>query len=261
MYILFAMDIPVSLQKNYSLPDNTRVYAIGDIHGHYDALAKMHFAIDKHIHENPHQNIIIVYLGDYIDRGPDSAKVLERLAEMQGSDDAINRIFLRGNHEQSMLNFLEDPIAVGQGWLRYGGIQTLQSYGIKVEDTIILPGEMERLSIELNKKLPEHHKAFCKSLKMYYVSGDYLFVHAGIRPETPLSQQKERDLISIRDPFLKYKEAHAHRIVHGHSISFQPEILANRIGIDTGYFETGILSAVIIEGEDVDILQVREEKN
>ncbi len=255
------MDISASHQKNYTLPDNTRIYAIGDIHGYYDALAKMHFAIDEHIHKNPHTNVTIVYLGDYIDRGPDSAKIIERLSGMKNADDAITRIFLRGNHEQTMLDFLKEPLVCGHNWLRYGGIQTLQSYGVEVNNKIILPSEMERLSSELNEKLPHHHREFCKNLDMYYVSGDYLLVHAGVSPKIPLSQQKDRDLMCIRDPFLKYEGVHEYRVVHGHSISFEPEILQNRIGIDTGYYESGILSAVILEGETVGVLQVMKDED
>lgn len=251
------MDLTAPLHKNYTLPENTRVYAIGDIHGYYDALAKMHAAIDQHIYKNPHENVTIVYLGDYVDRGPESAKVIERLAEMQNSNDPITRIFLRGNHEQALLNFLKDPLATGHNWLKFGGIQTLESYGIEVGKLPILPGEMERLARELQQRLPEHHEEFLHALRMYHKTGDYLFVHAGIRPGIELSEQLDMELMSIREPFLDSDKEHGYRVVHGHSITFDPEIKSNRIGIDTGYYETGTLTAAVIEGEEVDILQVK----
>ncbi|MAQ71401.1 MAG: metallophosphoesterase [Alphaproteobacteria bacterium] len=251
------MDIKSS-QTVYFAPKGLRIYAIGDLHGHYDALVAIHLQIDKHIQENPHDNIRIVYVGDYIDRGPESSKILTRLSLLKNDADGIERVFLLGNHETAFLGFMKEPLTYGPNWLKYGGVQTLQSYGIEVGDIkTILPGEMENYSRLLKEKIPQDHIDFLLSLNVYHEAGGYLFVHAGIDPSKPLDKQKRTDFTTIRSPFLKSRVLHEKRIVHGHSISTDVEILPNRIGIDTGYYDSGLMSAIVIEGAHVEKLQAK----
>ena len=248
-----------SSQTVYFAPKGLRIYAIGDLHGHYDALVAIHLQIDKHIQENPHDNIRIVYVGDYIDRGPESSKMLTRLSLLKDEDDGIDRVFLLGNHELAFLGFMKDPLTYGPNWLKYGGVQTLQSYDIEVANTkTILPGEMENYSRLLKEKIPKAHIDFLLSLETYHEAGGYLFVHAGIDPSKPLEKQKRNDFTTIRSPFLKSEVLHEKRVVHGHSISSDVEILPNRIGIDTGYYDSGLISAIIIEGGHVEKLQAKQ---
>ena len=246
--------------KLYHIPKNTRVYAIGDIHGHYDALARMHIAIDKHLDKNPIEKAIIVYLGDYIDRGPDSAKVLARMCEMPEEEEGIERVFIKGNHELAFLGFMKDPKSYGKNWMKYGGVQTIESYGVTVPNKeVLLSAEIERISKELNAAVPEQHKEFCINTRLKYVCGDYLFVHAGIRPKVDLSEQTPQDLVFIRHEFLDYDKPHDKFVVHGHSITEVPDIRNNRVGLDTGYWKHGVLTTGIFEGCTIDFLQVKKD--
>ncbi|MGE4312664.1 MAG: metallophosphoesterase [Pseudobdellovibrionaceae bacterium] len=247
------------IKTHHAIPAGTRIYAIGDLHGHLSALQKMHLAIDNDMAKREEMPTTIIYLGDYIDRGPESKALVERLAMLQAQDDGINRVFLRGNHENAFLGFLRDPMRYGLAWLKYGGIETSLSYGAKIpEGGIFTPSDMEKLAAELIEKVPEHHILFMRDLLYRYELGNYLFVHAGVRPGVPLHEQDRFDLVTIREPFLSSPHDHGYRVVHGHTITPAPVVLPNRIGLDTGFYDQGVLTALRLEGNDGEILQISD---
>ena len=252
----------------YSIPDGTRVYAIGDIHGYLSPLQAMHLKIDMHLSDNPIEKTMIVYLGDYVDRGPESAAVVERLTLLSQEHSDIERVFIKGNHEWGMLGFLNSPLQFARPYLKWGGLEALVSYGVDIPEHItqdaivegsVLPAEYERLASAYKEKVPVHHIKFLESLELYRQVGGYLFVHAGIKPQVSLKNQKEQDLMRIREAFSDYEKAHEYRVVHGHQISTDVEIKSNRIGLDTGFYEQGVLSCVALEKDNVEVLQVRQE--
>ena len=229
-----------------AVPRGTRVYAIGDVHGRLDLLEDLHEQIRDHAREYPVDRHVVVHIGDYIDRGYQSRQTIDYLlgSPLPGFD----MIHLLGNHERTLLEFLDD-IAVGPGWLRYGGRETLFSYGIEW-DRDLAEGEdcLLRIQHDLRRALPERHRAFFSGLPLTHQEGDYLFVHAGVRPGVPLERQAPDDLVWIRDEFLNSTADHGKVVVHGHSISEQPVLRPNRIGIDTGAFATGRLTCLVLEG-------------
>lgn len=244
---------------NYAIPKGMRVYAIGDLHGHLLALDAMHEAISADLLDNPPDEVQIVYMGDYIDRGPESRGVVERLIERKYRRDGIGKIFLTGNHELAMFDFMADP--VGSDWLKYGGMKTLANYDITFENDVPLPGECERAVKMMKRMIPEKHLTFLKYLSPIAEIGDYLFVHAGIDPRKAVSQNTLRDLTTVRKPFLKWDEDArfvplSHKIVHGHSVSEKPENKPHRIGVDTGCYQGGKLTAAVLEGTKVRFIQV-----
>lgn len=228
------------------VPDGTRVYAIGDIHGRDDLLRELHGAIAGDAASAPEREKTVVYLGDYVDRGLESRRVIDLLL-----DEPIPGVaprYLKGNHEDLMLRFLDDA-SVGPDWLELGGAATLYSYGVA------LPGLLsdERTLVEAQRRLseavPARHLAFLRGLDLHHVAGDYLFVHAGIRPGVPLAAQAEEDLLWIREEFLVSTEDHGHVVVHGHSINVETVYRPNRISIDTGAYATGILTCLVLDGD------------
>lgn len=232
-------------KRTYRIPDGIRVYAIGDIHGCRRELDTLLDQIAQDCCGNTMENRII-FLGDLVDRGPDSRGVLDRLIASSLPGDRHD--FLMGNHEEAMLEVWEGHGDVVSGWLRYGGAQTLESYGIS-------RGEMFRLGMELPKRVrevvPEEHIRFIKGFKDHVAVGDYLFVHAGVRPGVSLDQQEPSDLRWIREEFLSDEDTdHGFRVVHGHTITDEPDVKPNRIGIDTGCYLSGSLTALVLEGSD-----------
>jgi len=230
-------------------PDGLGMYAIGDIHGRDDLLAPLLDAIRADGAGQRHN--VLVCLGDYVDRGPASAAVIERLSEFHAGDFAF--VPLKGNHEHLMLEFLADPDEGGP-WLANGAAATLASYGVAVG-----PGEPERvryaaLRDQLARNLPRHHRRFLDTLAISHTVGEYLFVHAGIRPGVPLDRQDANDLIWIRGPFLRATDSFGPLVVHGHTITPTPDLRANRIGIDTGAFASGRLTALAIAGDRLRLL-------
>ncbi|MEJ8566873.1 metallophosphoesterase family protein [Elongatibacter sediminis] len=232
------------------VPDGQRVYCIGDIHGRLDLLDELLRKVDEDACEFEGARIL-VYLGDYIDRGPQSREVIDRLLEEPLAGFEV--IHLLGNHEQTLLDFLAHPHSVGS-WLAYGGIATLASYGVHAG-----PGESRSelggLRDSLEQRLPDAHRRFLEELKLLHVCGSYCFVHAGIRPGVPLQEQRNDDLLWIRDEFTRSSAVHPHVIVHGHTITPSVEFLPNRIGIDTGAFHTGILTCLVLEADTQRLLQ------
>lgn len=231
-------------------PPDMRIYAVGDIHGRDDLLAELHEMIVADADRFEGEKLI-VYLGDYIDRGPASMQVIERLLDHPPLD--FESVFLLGNHEQALLDFLVDAKAMA-AWMNWGGKETLSSYGITLPPTIYLE-HMELLAGQLKEKLPDRHIQFYQSLQSSYALGNYYFVHAGIRPGIPLQKQELGDQLWIREEFTRSQQQHEAIIVHGHSITTNAELLANRIGIDTGAFHTGVLTALVLEGESQSLLQ------
>lgn len=229
-------------------PPATRIYAVGDIHGRADLLHEMVERIDDDLYRRPVQHAVEVYLGDYIDRGSDSKAVIDILCRRLVQRNAV---CLRGNHEAILEDFLEDPEAV-YGWLRLGALSTLASYGVPVPPpTQLTPVKLHRAFCST---LPRSHVLFLQCLHNVYACGDYLFVHAGIRPGVPLEEQAREDLIWIRDEFLRSTADHGCTVVHGHTPVSYPEIRNNRINIDTGAVFSGRLTCAILEAASVSFL-------
>jgi serine/threonine protein phosphatase 1 len=194
----------------------------------------------------------VVYLGDYVDRGDESPAVFDVL--LDEPLPTFESIYLKGNHEESMLRFLED-ITVGPAWLFYGGAQTLRSYGVRPPDMPLNNRELVRAQRELAERLPPRHRRFMQDLALTHAEGDFFFAHAGVRPGVRLNQQSEQDLLWIRDEFLLSEENFGKIVVHGHTITERPEVKRNRIGIDTGAFSSGHLTCLVLEGGQLGFLQ------
>ncbi|NJM34439.1 MAG: serine/threonine protein phosphatase [Rhodomicrobium sp.] len=228
-----------------AVPDGIRVYAVGDIHGRLDLLDELLSMIAANERSWPAERAFLIFLGDYIDRGPDSAGVIDRL--LSGLPDDLQPVFLRGNHEDMMQRCLGEPGLIGD-WMTYGGMETLQSYGIDLK--ALRYGEIDAadLSKQLQEKIPLSHRAFLNSLQVTAELGDYFFVHAGVRPGIALDAQSLEDCLYIRGRFLDYPGDFGKIVVHGHTPADEPEVRSNRIGIDTGAFFTGRLTAVCLEG-------------
>ena len=230
-----------------STPANTRIYAIGDIHGRADLLADAIARIDDDIARRPIRETVEVYLGDYIDRGPDSKAVIDLLCVRLVKNRAV---CLRGNHEALMEDFLRDAANL-HPWLQLGGLQTLASYGI---------GLHPRNDTEIDTRLrfwrafPRAHELFLHCLRYSFCCGDFLFVHAGIRPGIPIPQQNFHDLLWIRQEFLNSPRNHGKFVVHGHTPVPHPDIRQNRMNIDTGAWRTGTLTCAAIEGSTILVL-------
>ena len=229
-------------------------FAIGDIHGRADLLGqlldKLEAGAEVEHHEGGHP--IVVFLGDYIDRGPDSAAVIDLL--LSGRPFGYETHFLRGNHEQAMLDFLDDPLQ-NLNWINFGGLETLISYGVQPPSLNgAMADEWRAAAAELKAKLPPAHLAFLRNLERFVTFDDYLFVHAGIDPLKTLEEQSDEDLLWIRDRFIKSRRHFTHRVVHGHSITHRPHADERRVGVDTGAYATGILTAARFEGEGVSFL-------
>ncbi|MFC1778069.1 metallophosphoesterase family protein [Pseudomonadota bacterium] len=235
-----------------SLPPGRRLYCVGDIHGRLDLLEELHAMIREDA-AGFSGSKAVVYLGDYIDRGSQSSQVLDLLIanELMG----FETVYLAGNHEQSMVDFLEEPRSVA-AWLTYGGQVTLLSYGVGL-GRLVSQQNLEVLRDELEVKVPQSHLDFLRSCRLMYTEGSYCFVHAGIRPGVPLDQQVSHDLLWIREEFIRSEACHEHIVVHGHTITDEVEWLPNRIGIDTGAYETGLLTALVLEGKQQRLLQTR----
>jgi serine/threonine protein phosphatase 1 len=227
-----------------SVPAGLRVYAIGDVHGRLDLLDRLLETIHHDASRARDQTAIRVFLGDYVDRGPDSAGVIARLIELQERDPRA--VFLRGNHEQMFLDFLDDPNCY-QAWCKLGAEQTLLSYDVTPplfeEDSVF---QDVRGAFAL--ALPEQHLKFIGLTKYMHVEGDYLFVHAGIRPQVHFNEQSPQDLMWIREDFLSSSGKFEKVVVHGHSGHNAPDVRRNRIGIDTLAYKTGDLTALVLEG-------------
>jgi serine/threonine protein phosphatase 1 len=233
-------------------PRGCRVYAIGDVHGRLDLLRNLLRQIEEDTADRPDARTLIVFLGDLIDRGPDSAGVLEFLRRYR--PPTIEPVFLMGNHEEVMLRVLGgERGGLLDRWLSYGGSETLTSYGVSASTLFDLP---ERRALEqVVEAVAPAHTAFLESFSDTFRFGDYLMVHAGVRPGLPLHSQTQEDLHWIREPFLSDPRNHGFVVVHGHTIVDQVEQRPNRIGIDTGAYRSGLLSAIGIQDAERWLLQ------
>lgn len=238
-----------------SVPPGDVVYAVGDVHGELELLKHMLALIAADAARFlPDHRITLILLGDYVDRGPDSRGVLDLLCGDPLPGATLR--CLRGNHEDALLAFLEQP-ETGRDWLRFGGAETLASYGLIAPPGTNDTARLRSLSQGLRERLPVAHTAFLRETRFLETLGDYVFVHAGVRPGLPLERQTPRDLMWIRDDFLDRVFPAPPVIVHGHTIVDSPELLPHRIAIDTGAFATGILSAVRLNGPERHIIQAR----
>jgi serine/threonine protein phosphatase 1 len=227
--------------------DGTRVYAIGDLHGRADLLKAAFAAIDKDRRSSA-LRIKIVTLGDYIDRGPSSREVVDLLVRgVRGCE----LIALRGNHEQMLLDFLDDPSGCGPVWMANGAAETLASYGVDTGGARRLPAmALEGVRDVLKQRLPAAHDRFLRSSRLSYVSGDYWFVHAGVRRGIPLEQQEVRDLLWIRSGFADRDEPGESVVVHGHTPVEEPALGRYRINLDTGAVFTNRVACLVLEGDE-----------
>ena len=237
-----AVDAPVSPR----VPENCRVYAIGDIHGRADLLGRLHRQILDDAKTAPDLHKVVVYVGDYIDRGPDSFDVIDGLIERPL--EGFERHTLKGNHEDMMMAFLETGTH-GETWIMNGGRNTLDSYGIGLWDLLSDLRDLQKARDKLRQAIPESHWKFLTGLEMHHTEGDYLFVHAGLRPGVSLRDQNEFDLMWIREKFLYSDADLGHLVVHGHTSCPEPEILPNRIAIDTGAWHSNRLTALVLEAD------------
>ncbi len=228
-----------------------RVAAIGDIHGRSDLLTRLEPLLDAAARD-PDRVLIEVYLGDYIDRGPGSRAVIERLVSRAARRDRIT-IHLGGNHEAMLLAALSDDAAFLH-WLDNGGRTTLLSYGISPQRAAGAPAATRAA---LAAALPPDHLAFLRALRVSFHHGGFFFTHAGVRPGVPLAAQASDDLIGIREPFLSAQGGLGAVVVHGHTPVREPVFRANRIGIDTGAYVTGVLTCLLVTDEQVTPVDTR----
>ena len=226
--------------------EGCRAYAIGDIHGRLDLLNLLLQRIEEDIAARPRARTFIIFLGDFIDRGPDSAGVIERLRTYKPSFATV--VFLSGNHEEVLLKILAGERGIFPSWLKFGGAECAESYGM---DVAALRRLDEPSALQLVKaKVPRAHREFLENCADTFRFGDYLFVHAGIRPGIAIEEQDRSDLRWIRDPFLSDAKDHGFVVVHGHTIVERVEERPNRIAIDTGAYHSGILTCLVVEGAE-----------
>jgi serine/threonine protein phosphatase 1 len=230
-------------------PAGMRLYAIGDVHGCDDLLAAVHRKIAADLAARPVGDHRIIHLGDYVDRGPNSAAVVERLVELTARDERV--LCLRGNHEAMLLDFLEDPFEGGQAFLGNSGDKTLASYGVPIEaGGLSSMRDIIGLLYTTLQVLPVEHRQFIARLPYSFRFGDFFFCHAGVRPGVPLDEQSEHDLLWIREPFHSSNVDFGAVVVHGHTPVKAPEICPNRIDIDTGAVLGGPLTCLALEGAE-----------
>ena len=240
-----------------SLPREIRIYAVGDIHGRLDLLDRLLAQIDDDIATRPVIRPVFVFLGDYLDRGPSSSEVIDRLLRLAADRECV---FLKGNHEQLAIRCLSDPDLFRQ-WIRIGGRATLLSYGVSgVSPRGSFPDEKQTTALQaaFNDALPQNHRDFFRDLQISFACGDFFFTHAGVRPGIDLSQQQESDLLWIRNEFLSSDVDFGGIVIHGHTPTDEIEVRMNRINIDTRAFATGRLTSLVIENTSLSIIDTVE---
>jgi serine/threonine protein phosphatase 1 len=233
--------------RGFAVPDGMRVYAIGDIHGRLDLLDELLRMIDEDdaMRGPARTDTQLIFLGDLVDRGPDSVGVIERLMALRET----RRVrYLMGNHEEVFLRAVDGDLRALRFLVRIGGRETLLSYGISEQEYRGL--DFEELMTLLQKRVPPAHLSFLSAFEPWIEVGDYLFVHAGLRPGVAVEDQKTSDLCWIREDFLTHRESFGKMVVHGHSITEEIDERPNRIGIDTGAFASGRLTAIGLEGDE-----------
>lgn len=236
-------------------PEGRLIYAIGDAHGRADVLADLLETVRRDAEALGTRRRELIFLGDYVDRGPDSRGVIDQILAL-GDDADVSVTALKGNHEEAMLAFMADA-SFGPVWAQHGGGATLSSYGVEPPANRMDDAEWGRARDELNAALPKSHRSFLDTLQIWCKRGDYVFVHAGIRPGVALEEQTERDLLWIRRDFLDHGKSHGHVVVHGHTPESQPFAGPHRIGVDTGAYYSGRLTAVRLWGDERTFVQAR----
>ena len=226
-------------------PEGMRLYAIGDVHGRFDCLTRMHAMIAAEIERDRPADWRIIHLGDYVDRGPQSRQVLDLLANATKRDPRM--IALMGNHDQGFLDFLADP-ADARLFIDYGGFDTAASYGV-VLDTLTFDSTV-RSHRDLVAAMPAQHLTFLRDLARCCSFGDFFFCHAGVKPGVALDAQNPHDLIWIRGEFLRHQLPFEKVVVHGHTPGDEPEIMPNRVNVDTRAYDSGRLTALVVEGRE-----------
>ncbi len=244
-----------------TVPRGVIVYAVGDVHGRLDLLMAMEELIEADRREHGRfQDALVVHLGDMVDRGFESRRVLDHFT--RHGQEGPPRVLLLGNHDLWLRNFVEatatDP-ELATSWMRHGGDATLVSYGVTTDPRMPEPDRLDAARLELRRRFPAEHAALLDDLDLGFGFGDYFFCHAGIRPEVALEDQIEADLLWIREPFLSWAGDHGKIVVHGHTVEEMPVTRANRIGIDTGACWTGRLTCLALQGTRRRFLQTGRE--
>ncbi|MBD2842642.1 metallophosphoesterase family protein [Erythrobacter rubeus] len=234
-----------------SVPDGTRYYVIGDIHGRLDLFEALITAIEDDDAQSAEADTRIILLGDLVDRGPDSAGVIARTRAWQAQRDV--RV-LMGNHEEMFLQAFENP-EILRHFLKHGGRETIMSYGLSKKEFSKMP--LEDLFAKLPEIVPPAEREYIAGFDEKIIAGDYLFVHAGIDPAFRVKDQQRADMLWIRDRFLDHEDPFEKVVVHGHTIFDDVMDCGNRIGIDTGAFRSGTLTALVLEGDRKRTLQTR----
>lgn len=250
---LLKRKTPITAPLAPAVPSGTTVWAVGDVHGRLDLLVPLVEAIqaDGALTASPRK--LVIFLGDYIDRGPHSRGVVQYLADLP-RDGEIEWRFLKGNHEATMLEFLDDSTA-GPRWCEYGGEATLQSYGLRIPQLKHKPEAWAHVSADLDHKVTPAERAFLESLELSVSVGDYFFAHAGALPGEPLDRQSEKDLMWIRGAFLHSEVGFEQVVVHGHTPRTSVYADHRRIGIDTKAYDSGVLTALRLERTDRVVIQ------
>jgi serine/threonine protein phosphatase 1 len=229
-----------------------RIYAVGDIHGRLDLLNELLVRIADDMSSRPAIRPVFAFLGDYIDRGPSSRETIDRLIEHAEANESV---FLKGNHEQIAISCLRDR-GLFERWMRLGGLETLMSYGI-APDGRSDDRQIVRLQAAFHDALPQSHFRFFRDLQSSFALGDYFFAHAGVKPDLPLTHQKESDLLWIRQEFLASRADFGKIIVHGHTPTLDIEVATNRVNIDTGAYATGRLTCFVIDEASWSVIDTR----
>jgi serine/threonine protein phosphatase 1 len=228
-----------------SLPLGRRIYAIGDVHGCNDQLASLHALIARDLADRPVAKPLLLHIGDYVDKGPDSAGVLGRLTATASPLPGVPVVNLMGNHERTMLDALSGDRPAITDWLYTGGREALASWGADPDDPT-----------GWTARIPASHLAFVQGLRLHHRAGGYLFVHAGIRPGIPFERQSPDDLLRIRSDFLSSERDHGVVVVHGHTpVRHGAEVYENRIAIDTGAVFGRKLTCLVLEERRLGFLE------
>lgn len=233
-------------------PGGMRLYIIGDVHGCIDLLKSMHDRIHAELERDAVSDWRVILVGDYCDRGPHVRTTIDYLIDICARDRRY--IALQGNHDQRFLEFLRRPDIHGL-FCNYGGVQTAQSYGVELDTRT--QGSLKISHEALNRRVPQSHRDFLGSLPLTAEFEDFFICHAGIRPGIPLDHQDPEDLVWIRSEFLDYPQLHPKVIVHGHTVCQQPEVMPNRVNVDTGAVWSGVLSALVVDGSEKRLIDVR----
>lgn len=228
------------------------IYAVGDVHGCFTQMRQLEDRIMDHAQRKGDRLTQIVYLGDLIDRGPQSSRVLDYILTKA---PGIERHCIAGNHERAMLRFLDSPNTFSD-WLAIGGSETLRSYGVGIPRRATSRAALHEIACEARASIPDNHIQFLRALPLALLWGRYVFVHAGVRPGVPLERQNPTDLLGIREPFFETTEQLSSIVVHGHTAVGYPEQVSNRISLDTGCYATGRLSAARLFGDSVTFVTV-----